>query len=27
VEAITGTDPGAVPHPVHYGTPAKAPAP
>jgi hypothetical protein len=27
VEAITGTDPGAVPHPVHHGTPAKAPAP
>jgi hypothetical protein len=23
VEAITGTDPGAVPHPVHHSTPAE----
>jgi len=27
VEAITGTDPGAVPHRVHHGTPAARPAP
>ena len=27
VEAITGADPGAVPHPVHHGTPAEVPAP
>ncbi len=27
VEAITGTDPGAVPHRVHHGTPAAGAAP
>ena len=27
LEAITGVDPGAVPHPVHYGPAADTPAP
>jgi hypothetical protein len=27
VEAITGADPGAIPHPVHTGTRAETPAP